>query len=313
MVVDCRKLSAWIKIGIAGRLAQAQNLMFDPDPILPIAVQEEKRRTFWSIYLLDRLTTCARSRPASIQDYSCQLQLPCSEEAFQASVSERTLTLAELDKHPSLATDKHATGAFGQTVLVAMELHRTAIYMIQRYNQDNRRPPWDPRSEFSAIQARLQYLETQFDYWRPVKDAIQQQAVPLGSCGAQTTAPLIFAHVVYHLSHCLLQHHFLLRCHFEAHNIQFHARFFTKALDASWEHAQILTSTLESAKTHGYMANSSFLGYCALIAGSINSLHQFSSTDSVRLQSAKSLERNIAFLQGHSTIWKNAEIMVSTN
>ncbi|RMZ83261.1 hypothetical protein DV738_g1273, partial [Chaetothyriales sp. CBS 135597] len=53
--------SAWVKIGLAVRIAQDLRLMLESATHLPYSEQEERRRTFWSVYLLDRLAFLSRS------------------------------------------------------------------------------------------------------------------------------------------------------------------------------------------------------------------------------------------------------------
>jgi hypothetical protein len=51
---------AWMKIGLSVRIAQDLRLMLEPTANLSDVDQEERRRVFWSIYLLDKLTSVGR-------------------------------------------------------------------------------------------------------------------------------------------------------------------------------------------------------------------------------------------------------------
>ncbi|PCD26111.1 hypothetical protein AU210_012543 [Fusarium oxysporum f. sp. radicis-cucumerinum] len=53
--------SAWVKIGLAVRIAQDLRLMMNDLTTMGNAEKEERRRVFWSVYTLDRLASCARS------------------------------------------------------------------------------------------------------------------------------------------------------------------------------------------------------------------------------------------------------------
>jgi hypothetical protein len=56
-VLDCKHRAAWLKIGLAARYAQALNLTLEPSELLSQADQEEHRRAYWSVYLLDKLVS----------------------------------------------------------------------------------------------------------------------------------------------------------------------------------------------------------------------------------------------------------------
>ncbi|KAJ9604937.1 hypothetical protein H2200_010326 [Cladophialophora chaetospira] len=62
---------AWIKIGLAIRFAQALHLHEEPDFSIPDHEQEARRRTFWSIYLLDKLISISSHRPTMLTDVDC--------------------------------------------------------------------------------------------------------------------------------------------------------------------------------------------------------------------------------------------------
>ena len=67
-----RRHQSWLKIGLSIRIAQDLCLMNEPNPSLPYEDQEERRRVFWSIYILDKLCSCGRARPAASTYFSEQ-------------------------------------------------------------------------------------------------------------------------------------------------------------------------------------------------------------------------------------------------
>ncbi|KIW85705.1 hypothetical protein Z517_01097 [Fonsecaea pedrosoi CBS 271.37] len=307
--------SAWIKIGLAARVAQVLGMMFEPHPSLPFAAQEELRRTYWSVYLLDRLATCSRGRPASLQDYSCQLQLPCHEEDFISSNPQTTLTLAQVSSQGATSeVSASSLSPLGRVIVLAAELHRTSVYIVQGYDQDDQKPPWAPQSDFSAIRARLSSLEVQLEYDRPIQEVLADYSAMHPSANARelhSVAPLIFSYALYHLCQCLLHHPFLLRRRFELSNAKFRTNFFAASVGASFKHAKILTETLQKAREAGYSTIASFLGYCALVAGSINFLHSHSDSEPDRLAAFLMSRQNVAFLKSHALMWHNSTSMAN--
>ncbi|RQM04609.1 hypothetical protein DH86_00004083, partial [Scytalidium sp. 3C] len=70
-----RQTLAWVKIGLAIRFAQSLRLA-DASPTdltskLNVEQKHERIMTFWSVYLLDRLVSCAPNRPPTISDNDC--------------------------------------------------------------------------------------------------------------------------------------------------------------------------------------------------------------------------------------------------
>ncbi|RFU28893.1 hypothetical protein B7463_g7455, partial [Scytalidium lignicola] len=68
-----RRHPRWLNIGLSIRIAQDLRLMMEPDFNLPYPNQEERRRVFWSIYILDRFCSCGRGKPAAVADVHCRL------------------------------------------------------------------------------------------------------------------------------------------------------------------------------------------------------------------------------------------------
>jgi Fungal specific transcription factor domain len=208
----------------------------EPDPCLPVIEQEEHRRTYWSIYLLDKLVTCSRGRPSIFQDYTCQLHLPCSEDDFRTATKRNTRTLEQLKNSEDLA-GMSEIGDFARVITMASTLSRTSNYILQQYDLTSPKPPWDQNSEFSAIRSRLVRLDTQFEFWRPIEDIIMLKSSIDGTVDFNSAEPLIFSYSLYHMCHCLLQHPFLLRRRLESFSARFPVSFFAKAVEERQAHA----------------------------------------------------------------------------
>jgi hypothetical protein len=94
-------------------------------------------------------------------------------------------------------------------------------------------------------------------------------------------------------------------------NTQFRASFFTNAIESSRRHAQALAEMLWEVQEAGHSVCASFLGYCSMVAGSINGLHAHSSNESIRLEASRAFEKNINFLSRQSRFWDNAASMTA--
>ncbi|KAH7110709.1 fungal-specific transcription factor domain-containing protein [Dactylonectria macrodidyma] len=153
-----RRQKAWIKTGVAVRLALDLGLNREPDANLDPVEQEERRRVFWTAYLTDRFATCARGRPPMLRDEDCKLSLPCDESDFGLGVPgpPRGLSslLEELDRlslNPSI-----------MSIIAASLLGQCTRYMLEEEKEFDGLSPWDPKSESATIASRLMLFEASF-------------------------------------------------------------------------------------------------------------------------------------------------------
>jgi hypothetical protein len=290
-------------------MAQALHMMAEPSNTLSWSAQEERRRTLWSIYLLDKMATCGRRRPSLFLDQTCQLQLPCSEHSFLTSTPEKVITLEEfknLDDYHIVDVD-----SFALTIAVASTLSQVAAYAFQQNGVTGQRPPWDPTSEYVMICSHLTRFETLFEKFQPIQEHIYTGFLPHHDGSTQLTESFIFSYVLYHLCYCLLQHPFMLRRQLESCGTRMPSRFFARAIESCWNHAQELNQTLANAKQAGYKVAATMFSYSLHVTGTIHSLFQHSVDDSIRTKSVHALQFSLLYLKEKSEYWKNSGCMVS--
>lgn len=294
---------------MAVRIAQDLGLMLEPPAYLSYADQEERRRVFWSVYLLDRLVSCGRGRPPAIVDACCQLQLPCEEQMWTDGLWQQTLTLDELANR--MSRNPHRPGYFAQVIVMAYTVGRAAQYMLQEFNIRSRYPPWDPSSDFAAIEADLLHLECRLELDKPLAEILALHTSPEGGADYQNTGPLIFSRALLHLCYCMLTHPFLLRRRLEIGHISAPTSFLARVFDTGWRHAQKMVALFKEANDLMCTFRSSFSGYCILIAGSIAALHAYDEDSSVRHKALNLLNETIFYLKDTGQYWRSVSTMVS--
>lgn len=287
-------------------MAQALHMMSDPDPALPWVIQEERRKTFWSIYLLDKMGTCGRVRPPIFQDHTCMLQLPGPSPS--SGDSKPAPTLQEFGSTPDC--DLSELEPLAKITVVVATVSQVATYAFQLGSSLDIKPPWDHASEFAVLASKLHGFGAYFETWKPISSTILNHFVHDNTIDYRASEPFLFSYVVFHLCHCLLQHPFLLRRHIRAPSPRF-SSFFTATTKSGFEHAQELTHALAFARQSGHKAAASFYGYSSLVAASINALYQYSEEAEIRQQAVSALQANVSFLQQHAFYWPNAAKMVS--
>lgn len=293
------------------RIAQDLRFMMEPPSDLPPEIAEERRRTFWSLYILDRLVSCGRGRPPAILDSSCQLQLPSDEDTWRERRWRQNPTLEQVTNRALVSLDQQ--GPLAHAVIMAYTLSRGAQYILQGFNSRNRYPPWDSSSDFAAIESDLFYLETALQMDRSLASMIEPYRGEDGQMDQATTGPIVFSRALFHLSYCLLYHPFLLRKRIESFQITAPASFLSRTFDSGWDHAKHLTELLREAREAGCMTQASFYSYCAVICGTIFALNIHGEKEHTRNSSFPLLQEITAYLERMGQYWKNASSMVRVN
>lgn len=304
----CKHGTAWIKIGVAVSMAQSLRLMIEPATTLPFSAQEERRRTLWSIYLLDKMATCGRDRPSLFLDRTIQLQLPCSEQSFKTSTLEQVVTLGGFHDLDDIQISN--LEPFAISIVLASLLSQAANYAFQHNKTGGQKPPWDHVSEYQIICSQLTRLETFFDSYGDIQKHILDNLLPHHENAVQITDGFIFSYILYQLCYCLLQHPFLLRRRLESYDMRIPTSFLAQAIASCSSHAQELTRTLRNARRARYKVSATIFSYCALVAGSIHSLFQHSADELTRIKSIESLQGSLAHLKEQAIYWKNSARMV---
>jgi hypothetical protein len=300
----------WVKIGLAVRFAQSLRLNAEPDTTLPHWQQEEHRRVFWSVYILDRSVSCCRIRPPTILDGDCTVKLPCSEEQFRMEVSTDTPSLAALKELPDITSCK-TFDDFALLVLNASILGRIVRYGLQQ-STSKEFPPWDFRSDFAKISSILLSLETLVTTDDSnFASLIEEKFGTYGEYDRQRVGHFIWSRGLYHLCCCLLHHPLLLHRYLSPYRQTFPRSFARESFRRCQEHAKHLTAILKTVQERSCCSRGSFLGYFAVVAGSIHRLYEHSTDPDTKVCSARSSQICLEFLEQWPVVWDNYRRMVS--
>lgn len=299
----------WVKIGLAVRFAQGLRLNAEPDQTLPYWEQEERRRLFWSVYILDRFVSCCRGRVPSILDMDCTVRLPSSEEDFRMEVSTETPTIAVLKELPEIERCK-GLDHFALFVLVSSILGRTVRYCLQQ-NTNKGYPPWDSRSDFARISSILfsfEALLTTEGY--NFADLVYDEFGTYEGFDRQKAAHFIWCRALYHVCCCLLQHPLLLHRYLQQYRHTFPRSFARECLRRCQEHAEQLTGILKTVQERNCCSRASFMGYFAVVASSVHRLFEHSADLTLKTQSIRLSKTCLGFLEQLPMRWDNYSRMV---
>lgn len=284
--------------------------MFEPASSLPVAEQEESRRAFWSIYLLDKLMTCGRARPSIFADGSILVHLPCAESAFKESRWEES---EELEAYISNGAPQCSQpSSFSRVIIISTILSRCSQYAIQSRRDSHTRPPWDVNSHYTSINSSLIYLESHVNWQQPIRELMKSPEANAEHV-SNSIELIVVSQVLHHLCYCILNHHFLLRQILAYCTTKLPVSFLINALQSGLYHAQELNRVLKSALQAGCRTNSSFLSYACLFSATIHAVYRHADTGPVREQAIEDLKFATSFLQRQARYWPNSATIVSCN
>ncbi|KAL6916893.1 hypothetical protein FSST1_008388 [Fusarium sambucinum] len=298
---------AHMKLGFAVRLAQNNKLNMEPDVSMPVAEREELRRTFWSLFVIDKLISLSRGRFCAIRDEECKLSLPCSEEAFREDREEHTPKLEELTQD---CVDQEAVDGccpLGLIVVMVSILGRVSHYVLH----DTKTPQvaWSSTSPYATLSSTLLQAEHYFTMDEGTMESLKKRCTVNGILDQHLAGSFIFAKAMFHLSHCLLHHPFLIQQHLQSGKQKAPSVFMKTAWEKCRTHAKSITELMEM-KNQNVLVLTSMYGYCIMIAGTIHALSMNDERENVRKESKEHYRASIESLRDLSRYWAHAALMV---
>jgi hypothetical protein len=297
-----------MKLGFAVRLAQNNKLTLEPDISIPVADREERRRTFWSLFLQDKLISLSRGRFCAIRDEECKLALPNSEEAFREGREEHTPSLEELTGDCVEQEAVDGCCPLGLIIVMASILGRVSHYVLH----DTKTPQmaWSSTSPYATLSSALLQAEHYFAMNEDTTESLRQQCTINGGIDQHLAGSFIFAKAMFHLSHCLLHHPFLIQQRLKSSKQKAPSIFMKTAWEKCRTHAKSITELMDM-KSQNVLILTSIYGYCIMIAGTIHALSMNDERESVRKESQEHYNASIESLQELSRYWAHAALMVS--
>ncbi|KAH9892160.1 hypothetical protein F4778DRAFT_751070 [Xylariomycetidae sp. FL2044] len=178
--------TAFMLAALATRTALALRLNYERSDLPPVA-QEARRRLFWALYLLDDFF-CVGLREFELPEEIIHLQLPCSEEAFEAGQYSPT-GLLRLSSSYSLSSSTSLRGLYLRLTSV-----RRSVMRFNRRVGLGEEPAATTSDSFCLYEAELSSLQASLD---PLD---QYSVANLVSC--KRPAQFIMVHMSWHQCHC---------------------------------------------------------------------------------------------------------------
>jgi hypothetical protein len=303
---------AHMKLGFAIRLAQNNKLHLEPDPSLPAPEREERKRTFWSLYLQDKLISLSRGRFSGIRDEECKVSLPCSEDAFKEGREEKTPFLDELTGDCVEQEAVDSCCPLGLINVMASILGGVSHYVLHDTQTSQMGLPWSSTAPYATLSSALLQAEHYFGMNEDPAESLKQRCTVDGVVDQLLAGSFIFAKAMFHLSHCLLHHPFLIQQRLQSGKQKAPSIFMKTAWEKCRTHAKSITDLLDM-KNQNVLILTSIYGYCIMVAGTIHALSMNDERDHIRKESQRHYRAAMESLQDLSCYWNHAALMVSPN
>ncbi|TXC03125.1 hypothetical protein FocTR4_00015443 [Fusarium oxysporum f. sp. cubense] len=300
---------AHMKLGFAIRLAQNNRFHLEPDPSLPAAEREERKRTFWSLYLQDKLISLSRGRFSGIRDEECKVSLPCSEDAFKEGREEKTPFLDELTGDCVEQEAIDGCCPLGLINVMASILGRVSHYVLHDTQTSQMGLPWSSTAPYATLSSALLQAEHYFGMNEDPAESLKQRCTVDGVVDQLLAGSFIFAKAMFHLSHCLLHHPFLIQQRLQSGKQKAPSVFMKTAWEKCRTHAKSITNLLDM-KNQNVLILTSIYGYCIMVAGTIHALSTNDERDHIRKESQRHYRAARESLQDLSCYWNHAALMV---
>lgn len=260
---------AFAKISLNVKACKTLALTTEPPSFLSFTQQEERRRIAWVVYLQDKILTGGTPRLVpEIEDDECTLQLPCYEEAYRAGEWQEMCTVG--DSISRDAEDEKAPHSSTLTITIVAIYGRCVSY-VRREGISDHLPPWDLESGYAYLTGLLERAGS----WFSTTSVSDLEMYRDGVAFTQVEAGLaLWARILLHLSHCMLNHPFFTRRYSNNPSTD----FTRESLDIAAEHARQMVDLVDAQyEAGGFNGESTSYSFWLLIAGSVLSVFEFQS------------------------------------
>lgn len=303
-----RTSTAWLKLGMALRLAHLMKLHREVagSTLLASAHQEERRRLFWSLFILDRIISCSKERSPAINEDECLTLIPCTEEEWNTGefpVERPSLQDILNDSIPRNLSQNH----LALMVLATATLGRICRYALRDDKTGVQAAPWSSNSHHSKLDAALLDLESCYI------DRAPQTMLSTATQANEGVRHFLHSKLIFHLCYCLLCHPFLLHKRLIKLNKIAPPSFVQRVISVSQAHAAAITESATQLREQCAIMPS-FYAYSQAVAWSVHALSISSSSSTSRAVDPQSQYESDSLknLQHMAIHWPSAAHMVGS-
>lgn len=277
-------------------LAHNAGLTTESHTILSPEEKEERRRSFWSLFLLKRL----HGADFMVLDFSADDNFPWYPETTSNPHAQPAERSTAIDVNPEGSTDKGILAYAIQQSEVWFKITRYAW----RRGKPSSLPPWSAQSEYSTVLAQLMDFETRMPYiyrFKPAK--FSQQPIEHLNATRDFWGPWIFVQFLYHTNLCLLNHPLLLSLRLRNFERVIPEIFLQHTSDLISSHASWIINFIDMLDAKQFKVTDPFIGHCVAIVATIYLQESFVGDPGRRKEKQGCFDKCLGFIRGFGAQW----------
>ncbi|KAF8847409.1 hypothetical protein BDZ45DRAFT_329912 [Acephala macrosclerotiorum] len=293
---DGKTRRASFHCSLAMSLAHNAGLTSEPHQDLPDREKEERRRCFWSLFLLKRL----HGADFMILDFSAEDNFPWYPETTGNSLNSIQRSNPESSEYP----DKGIVAYAIQLSEVWFKITKYA----RRRGKPNAQPPWSSTSDYTTIIANQMDFETRMPYTHRFEPAkFSQKTVEQLEENRDYWGPWLFVQFLYHTNLCLLNHPLLLSLRLRGFKCVIPEIFLQHTADLVSSHTSWIINFIDMLEAKPFKVTDPFLGHCVAIVSTIYLQESFVDDAGTREEKQACFEKCLRFIRGFGPQWPHLD------
>ncbi|TVY27038.1 hypothetical protein LHYA1_G004755 [Lachnellula hyalina] len=287
---------ASIQSSQAMSLAHSAGLTSESHVALSPQYKEERRRCFWSLFLLKRL----HGADFMVLDFSADDNFPWYPETTSNPQTQPVEASSSVEIDPEVLTDK---GIVAYAIQQSEVWFKTTRYAWRR-GKPSSLPPWSAQSEYSTVLAQLMDFETRMPYTYRFKPAkFSQQPLEHLNANRDYWGPWLFVQFLYHTNLCLLNHPLLLSLRLRNFKCVIPEIFLQHTSDLISSHASWIINFIDMLEGKQFKVTDPFLGHCVAIVATIYLQESFVDDLARRKDKQDCFDKCLRFIRGFGAQW----------
>lgn len=268
--------------------------------------KEERRRCFWSLFLLKRLL----GADFIILDFAAEDNFPWYPETTGSPPNPSPATAQLMGAY----TDAEGMSDKG-IVAYAIQLSEV-FFKITRYawrrGKPSAVPPWSATSEFTTILASQMDFETRMPFMHRFEPArFSQHSIEHLNSNRDYWGPWLFIQFLYHANLCLLTHPLLMSLRLRNNKCVIPEIFLQHTSDLVSSHASWIINLMDMLEAKSFKVTDPFLGHCVAIVATIYLQESFVEDEEKRRKKHESFDKCLKFIRDFGPQWPHLGRIVS--
>lgn len=290
---------------MAMSLTQNAGLTSETPLRLPEREKEERRRVFWSLFLLKRL----HGADFIILDFAAEDNFPWYPETTGSPPNQSPSSTQMIGAYadPEGLPDK---GIVAYAIQLSEVFFKITRYAWRR-GKPSAVPPWSSQSEFTTILAQQMEFETRMPYMHRFEPAkFSQKSIEHLNSNRDYWGPWLFIQFLYHTNLCLLTHPLLMSLRLRNNKCVIPEIFLQHTSDLVSSHASWIINFIDMLEAKAFKVTDPFLGHCVAIVATIYLQESFVDDETKRRSKQDCFEKCLKFIRGFGPQWPHLSRIV---